>query len=377
MIKHRLLTPGPTPIPPEVASAEALPIIHHRTNEFMAVYAEMAENLKYLFQTNREVYTFASSGTGVMEAAVSNFLSPADEAIVASTGNFGERWIQIAEAYGAKVIPVRAEWGKATDLKSLEKALKEHPKAKAAYATFTETSTGVVNDIQAMGKMLSGSDAVLIVDAISGLGGQELRTDAWGVDVVVAGSQKGMMVAPGLAFICVSEKAEKLMENVKQPLFYFNLKKAKKSHGSRQTPYTPAVTLMVSLNKSLSTVKQEGLETVWQRSAKLAHATQEGFKAMGLKLFAEKPCNVITAAYVPEGVDGAKLVKQMRERYGISMAGGQDKLKGKIVRLAHMGYMDQFDIFVGLTALEMTLKKMGFDVQLGTGVGAAEKEMLS
>lgn len=190
MLKQRLLTPGPTPIPPEVAAQEGLPIIHHRTNEFMAVYAEVSENLKYLFQTKRDVFMFASSGTGAMESAVANFISPSEEAIVASTGNFGDRWIQILEAYGAKPIPVLAEWGKVADIKSIEKALQEHKKAKAVFTTFTETSTGVVNDIQAIARLTAKTNALIIVDAISGLGGQELQTDAWGLDVVVAGSQK-------------------------------------------------------------------------------------------------------------------------------------------------------------------------------------------
>lgn len=377
MMKHRLLTPGPTQVPPVVASVEGLPVIHHRTNEFMAVYGRIAENLQYLFQTGNNVLTFASSGTGAMEAAVANFVSPKDKAIVLSTGHFGERWITILEAYGAVVVPVRASWGKAADMDELKGALREHADTKAVYATFTETSTGVVNDIKTLCSLVSKTKAVSVIDAISGIGGQELKTDAWGIDVVVAGSQKGIMIPPGLAFISISKKALPLIDRVRQPRFYFDLRKAVKSHGSKQTPFTPAVSLIVALNKALELIKADGLENLWKQYAQYARATQAGFKALNLKLFAKKPCNVLTAALVPEGIDGAQLVKFIREEYGISLAGGQAQLKGKIIRLAHMGYVDQFDVCTGITAVEMALQKMGYAVTPGAGVGAAQKELLS
>lgn len=373
MKKYYLLTPGPTPVPPEVSAKEGLPVLHHRTSEFGVIFTEVLENLKYAFQTRHDVLLLTSSGTGAMESAVANLMSPGQTAIVASSGVFGDRWGKILESYGAQVIWVCEEPGRAIVPSKVEEALKKHPQAKAVFTTHTETSTGVVNDIEQLGALVSAASAVLVVDAISSLGGQELQTDGWKVDVVVSGSQKGLMNAPGLAMVSVSPKAWALVVASKSPRFYFDYRKIRQSIADKETPFTPAVTLVVALAEALRLLKHEGLENVWSRHAWLAQATREAVRAMGLALFAQNPCNVLTSIRVPSGVDGKKLVKRMREEYGVSIAGGQADLMGKIIRLAHMGYTDRFDVIVGIAALEMMLKDMGAPLEPGKGVAAAER----
>jgi aspartate aminotransferase-like enzyme len=376
MKKQYLITPGPTPIPPEVSSKEGLPILHHRTTEFGVYFDEVIEGLKYVFQTRNDLLLMTCSGSGGMESAVANLISAGDTAIVASSGAFGERWGKILERYGAKVVWVREPSGHAIVPAKVEDALKQNPGAKAVFTQHTETSTGVVNDVSKLGEIIAKTSAVFVLDAISGLGGQELRTDDWKVDVVVAGSQKGLMTAPGLAMVSVSTKAWPLVEASKSPRFYFDYRTMKKSIPNKETPYTPAVTLVVSMAEALRQIKQEGIEQIWARHAWLAHATREGVKALGLTIFAKTPCNVLTSIDVPAGVDGKKIIKRMREEYGVSIAGGQVELEGKIVRLAHMGYMGRFDVIVGLSALEMMLHDMGAKIELGKGVAAAQKLLL-
>ncbi|MDR1942227.1 MAG: alanine--glyoxylate aminotransferase family protein [Endomicrobium sp.] len=376
MKKQYLLTPGPTPIPPEVALKEALPILHHRTSEFAAVYKDVAEGLKYVFQTKNEVYMVAGSGTAAMEMAVVNALSPQDEIIVASCGNFGDRWAKIAQSYGVKVISASVAWGNAVKPAEIEKALKENPNVKAVYTTFTETSTGVVNDIKAIGEIVVKTNAVLVVDAVSGLGGQEFRTDDWKVDIAVSGSQKGLMLAPGLSFITLSDKAWKAVENSKIPKFYFDIKKYKKSYATSETPFTPPVTLIVALQESIKLIKERGLENLWNDYKLLAKAARAGMKALGLELFGETPCEVVTSAKVPEEI-GGKIVKTLREKYGVSIAGGQGDLKGKIIRFAHMGYIGKADLLVGFACLEMVLTELGVKIEKGKGVAAAEEALLN
>ena len=376
MKKSYLITPGPTPIPPEVSSKEGLPILHHRTNEFGVYFQEVIEGLKYVYQTRNDMLLMTSSGTGAMESAVANLISAGDTAIVASSGAFGERWGKILERYGAQVVWVREPEGHSISPAKVEEALQKTPNAKAVFTQHTETSTGVVNDIKKLGEIISKTPAIFVVDAISGLGGQELRTDEWKVDIAVAGSQKGLMTAPGLAMASISPKAWPVIEASKSPRFYFDYRTMRKSIPNKETPYTPAVTLVVSMAEALRQIRQEGLENIWARHAWLANATREGVKAMGLTIFAKTPCNVLTSIDVPAGVDGKKIVKRMREEYGVSIAGGQVQLEGKIVRLAHMGYMDRFDVIVGLSALEMMLHDMGFKLELGKGVAAAQRLLL-
>lgn len=376
MKKHYLLTPGPTPVPPEVALKEALPIIHHRTSEFAAIFKDVSEGLKYVFQTQNDVFMTSSSGTGTMESAVVNLLSAGDEVIVASCGNFGDRWAKICQVYGVTVHSVDVEWGKAVVCEDIEKALKANPKVKVVYTTFTETSTGIVNDIKAIGEIVSKTQAVLVVDAISGLVGQEFHMDDWKVDVTVSGSQKGFMLAPGLAFVSVSQKAWKLVEESKLPKFYFDYKKYKKSLVTSETPFTPPVSLIVALQEAIKMIKDHTIEQVWADCSLLAKASRAGMQAIGLELFAEKPCDVVTSAKVPEEI-GGKIVKILREKYGVSIAGGQAAVKGKIIRFAHMGYIGKADILVGFSCLEMVLKELGYKIELGKSVAAVQEVLLN
>jgi aspartate aminotransferase-like enzyme len=375
-MNHYLLTPGPTPIPPKVAFKGALPVLHHRTSEFRAIYKNVTQGLKYIFQTKNEVYIIAASGTGAMETAVANLLSPDDEIIVASCGNFGNRWIKIAQMYGVKVASVSVKLGKAVKPMEIEKVLKINSKIKAVYTTLTETSTGVVNDIKTIGEIVSKTNAVLVVDSISGLVGQEFRMDDWKVDVVVSGSQKGFMLAPGLSFITFSDKAWKLVEISRIPKFYFDIKKYKKSYATNETPFTPPVTLIVALEESIRIIREIGLENMWSRCRLLAKAARAGMKSLGLELFAEVPCEVVTSALVPIEI-GGKVIKVLRKEFGVFIAGGQGDLKGKIIRVAHMGYIGKTDLLVGFTCLEMVLIKLGVNIERGVAAAAAEEVFLN
>lgn len=376
-MKRYLLTPGPTPVPERVLLASAQPVIHHRTPEYGRMLSENIEGLKYVLQTKNDVFIFTASGTGAMEACVVNLLSPGDRALVVNTGAFGRRWVNIIDSFGLKPEVIEYPWGKAAKPQDVQKKLKDIPGIKAVFTQNTETSTGVVNNIEAIGKIVAGTEAVLVVDAVSGLGGQELKTDEWKVDVVASGSQKGLMLPPGLAFVSISKKAWKLVESSKLPKFYWDLKAYKKSlDEEKETPYTSAVNLLLGLQESLRMIKEEGLERILRRHAVLASATRAGVEAIGLELFAEAPCNVVTAIKVPEGVDGGRLVRMMSDEYGVGIAGGQREYKGKIFRIAHLGYMDRFDVIIGLSALEIALNKLGYKLEVGKAVAAAEKEFL-
>lgn len=374
MKKYYLLTPGPTPIPPEVALESALPILHHRTSEFGAIFTQVIEGLKYVFQTQGTVLLLTSSGTGGMEASVVNLLSPGDKVLVASSGVFGDRWIKILETYGIKPEIIRGEWSKAVSPEMIKEKLKTNSEIKAVFTTHTETSTGVVNDLKSIGEIVAKTDAVLVIDSISGLSAQELHMDKWSLDVVVSASQKGLMNAPGLAFVALSEKAWNLVEKAQLPRFYWDFLRMKKSLADKETPFTPAVTLIVGLNRAIEMIKKETLEKIWARHEKLARAARAGMQALNLELFAENPANVVTAVKSPAGLDSGKLVKKLREEYGVSIAGGQQELKGKIFRLAHLGYVNEFDILVGISAVERGLRELGYqNFEFGVGLAAAEK----
>lgn len=374
MRKNYLLTPGPTPLPTEVMLSQSRPIIHHRTPQFQAILKEAAEGLKYVFQTQEDVYILACSGTGAMEAAVVNLLSPGDTAVTVEAGKFGERWTELCRAYGINAEVIKVEWGRSVDPKEIEKRLLANPKIKAVFTTLCETSTGVAADIEAIGKVVSASNAVLVVDAISGLGAIDLKTDAWNVDVCVSGSQKGLMLPPGLGFISVSKKAWKSVAESKCPKYYFDLGVAQKALAKTDTPFTPAITLVIALVEALKIMKQDGLENIFARHRKMAEATRAAMKGLGLKLFApDAASDVVTAVIVPEGIDGEKLVKTMRDTHGVTIAGGQAELKGKVFRIAHMGYIEEFDVIVGIAALEKVLQKMGYKFSLGAGVSAAQE----
>lgn len=375
MQKRYLLTPGPTPVPTEALLSMAKPIIHHRTPQFMAVLKEALEGLRYVFQTKNDIFIFASSGTGAMESSITNLLSPGDKAIVVRGGKFGERFTEICESYGVNPINIDVEWGKAVEPQEIKKVLRQNKDVKAVYTTLCETSTGVLNDIEAIGRIVSETTpAVLIVDAISGLGSVSLKTDEWKVDVVVAGSQKGLMIPPGLSFVSVSPKAWKLVESAKLPRYYFCWKAAKKSADKDDTPWTPAVSLIIALVESLKIIKQDTLEGVLARHKKMADAVKAAASALGLALLApDAPSDAVTAIKLPQNLDGEKLVKTMRDTYGVGIAGGQEKLKGKIIRIATMGFMTQWDVIVAISCLEIVLRQMGYEFELGSGVRAAEE----
>ncbi len=377
MRKNYLLTPGPTPLPPQVCEAMARPIIHHRTPQFQAVLKEAFDGLKFIYQTKNDVFIMASSGTGAMETAVVNLLSPGDTAVVAEAGKFGERWTELCKAYGINAEVIKTPWGQAPSPKEI-KARIEAVKPKAVFATLCETSTGAAADIKAIGEVVKATDAVLVVDAISGLGAIDIQTDNWSVDVVVSGSQKGLMLPPGLAFLSVSPKAWNLVGQSKCPKYYFDLKSAKKALDKTDTAYTPAVTLIIALNEALKMMKQDGLENIFARHKKMADATRAALQALGMELFTtpDAKSDAVTAAKVPQGIDGEKLVKTMRDTYGVTIAGGQSELKGKVVRIAHMGFIEEFDIIVGISCLEKVLKQMGYKFEMGAGVKAAQEVFL-
>jgi aspartate aminotransferase-like enzyme len=378
MEKKYLFSPGPTMLPPEVLLKMAEPIMHHREPAFEKIFAEIREGLKYLFQTKNEVLVFTSSGTGAMEGAVSNILSRGDKALVIRGGKFGERWGEICKAYGIEFIPIDVEWGKAVEPESIRKALESDPAIRAVYSQASETSTGVRHSIREIAEIVKRyEDKVIVVDAITGIGVFDIPTDEWGIDVVVSGSQKALMLPPGLAFAALSEKAWRLVERSNLPKFYFDFKKELKSTKKNQSSYTPAISLFVGLRESLNMIRKEGLEALFRRHEKLARATREAVKALGLGLYApDSPSNAVTAVKIPEGIDGERLKDLFFERFGITVAEGQDRAKGKIIRIAHLGYYGRLDMVMVISALEMLLKEMGHRFELGVGVRRLEEVLM-
>ncbi|MFA5073727.1 MAG: alanine--glyoxylate aminotransferase family protein [Nitrospirota bacterium] len=377
MQKKYLLAPGPTPVPPEALLAMAMPIMHHRAPDFLPVLDSAKKGLQWLYQTKNDVLILCSTGTGGMVGTVNNFLSPGDEVVVINGGKFGERWTKICQAYGVKVEEIVVEWGYTVKPEQVEAALKKNPKIKAVFVQANETSTGVYHDVQAIGAVVRKTDALFVVDAISALVAHDIKTDEWGIDVMVGGSQKGVMLPPGLAFVSVSDKAWKMSETAKSPKFYFNFKKERENLAKNQTNFTSAVTLIIGLNSCIKMLEEEGLQNAFDRHKKLALATRAGVNALGLKLFPkESPSFALTAIEAPAGVDGQAIYKNLREKYGITGAGGQDKLKGKIFRIAHLGYANTFDIITAIAGIEMVLKGLGHPVTLGKGVAAAEEILM-
>jgi len=370
--KSYLLSPGPTPIPAGVLAAAAEPIIHHRTAEFSKIFMETTEGLKYVFGTKEDVYILTSSGTGGMEASVANLCSPGDQVLTINAGKFGERWGHLCKAYGVVYKDIVLPWGQNYPKESLEAELKANPAIKVVFATLSETSAGQIFDIQGFGEVVSKTPAILVVDGISGLGATPCPMDEWNVDVIVAGSQKSLMIPPGLAYVALSPKAWKLVEISKCPKFYFDLKKARQTLEKQTTPWTPGITLIIQQRKALEIIREMGLEKLMTHHRLLAEATRAGVQALGLELLAEIPGNILTAVKTPAGIDGSKLVKIMQNKYLAYIAGAQDPEKGKFFRIAHLGYMGGFDVITALTALEMTLADLGYQVEPGVAVKAAE-----
>jgi len=376
--KQYLMTAGPTPLPPRVSQVMAEPITYHRAPAFVDVYERALERLPKVFKTGNDVLSFAASGSGAMESAVANLVVPGESAVVASAGKFGQRWAELCDAFGADTIQLEFEWGEKVNPERVDEALGalDRP-VRALFTTQSETSTGVLNDVRALAEVARTHNTILAVDAISGLGAVDLPQDEWGVDVVIAGSQKSLMTPPGLAFASVSERALAAAAENPGRRYYFDW--ATTATGQREqpanSPFTPAVTLWRALDVALDLIFEEGLEDVFERHAILARAARAGIEAMGLERFGpdDPDANVVTVARMPDSIDGAAVPKLMRDRFGITVAGGQGHLKGKIVRIAHCGYYGAFDIVVALTGLEMAVRELGHDAEPGAAVGGAER----
>jgi aspartate aminotransferase-like enzyme len=353
----------------------AKPIIHHRTKEYQAIFKEATEGLKAIFKTSGDVFTFTSSGTGAMEASITNILSPGDRIIVVRGGKFGERFGEIAKAYGVEVIPIDVEWGTAPRPEIIKETLRKNAGIKAVYTTLCETSTATVYDIKSIGEIVRSTDALLVVDVISGLGADDFENDKWAVDIAVGGSQKGLMIPPGLAFCSVSEKAWKAVETSKLPKFYFNFKKYKKAYLDTDTPFTSAITLVIGLKKAVEFINKKGIDNVIAEHKRLAVATREAAKALGLGIFSKSPSYAVTAVVAPEGMDADLIIKTLKSEFGVTFAGGQEHLKGRIFRIAHMGGIDTEHTIESIKALEAGLAKLGYKFKAGSGVGAAEKAL--
>ncbi|QGJ69507.1 L-aspartate aminotransferase apoenzyme /phosphoserine aminotransferase apoenzyme [Planctomycetales bacterium 10988] len=377
MPKNRLMTPGPTQVPENARLALAREIIHHRTPEARQWLAEALDGLKYVFQTKGDVIVISCSGTGAMEAAVVNTVPAGGKMIVLDAGRFAHRWAEVGEAYGLEVVCLDVPWGEAVNPEDVASLLEQHPDAAIVCGTLQETSTGVAHPIQEIAQVVTPTNALFLVDAISGAGVQEVHVDDWGIDMLVVGSQKALMLPPGLAFLTVSEAAWEKINAHKAKAFYFDLKSYKKKLGDPDTPFTPAHTLVAALNENLKAIKEEGIETIWQRGRTLAAATRAGVQALGLELFAARPADGVTSVKIPEGVDGGALLKDLEKKYGVKVAGGQAHLKGKIFRIAHLGIVDELDIIGTIAALEMVLDAHGYKVELGAGVAAAQRVMTS
>ncbi|MBI3458624.1 MAG: alanine--glyoxylate aminotransferase family protein [Candidatus Rokubacteria bacterium] len=374
MKKYYLFAPGPTPIPPEVLQALSRPILHHRTPEFEALFARVRTALADLFETRSEVLILAASGTGAMEAAVVNLLSPGDEAIVIRCGKFGERWGEICAAFGVQVHALDAPYGETVPPDRVVAALNAHPGAKALFATQSETSTGVLQDIEAYAALSRRTETLLVVDTVSSFGALPCPMDAWGVDVVVAGSQKGLMCPPGLGFITLSDRAWHAAESARLPKFYWDLRTERRWQAKRQAQFTPAVSLLMGLDVAIGLLKTEGLPQVYRRHDRLARAMRAGVEALGLTLFPRATASpAVTAVTAPPGVDGEAVVRAYGEEHNITIAGGQGEMKGRIFRLAHLGYVGEYDVLVGLAALERVLAGLGVPVEFGAGLAAAQR----
>lgn len=375
MRKAILLTPGPTQVPEEALAVASMPIMHHRTPQFEAIFAEVEEGLKYIFQTKNPVLIFASSGTGAMESSIVNTLSQGDKVIAVVGGKFGERWAEIAKAYGLNLIQLDIPWDTAVKPDAIKKAIDENPDVKAVLTTLSETSTGATTDIKSIAEFTKNKDILLIVDAISGLGVVDLKTDEWGVDVVLAGSQKGLMIPPGLAFVSISDKAKKFMETSKLPKYYFDWKSSLKNLEKKTTPFTPGISLIMQLNEAIKIIKEEGLENVFARHSRLAKALRAAISAIGLELYNKDTGDACTAVKSPEGIDGEKLVKICRDKYKVTITGGQSELKGKIFRISTMGNVSENDVILGISAVERGLAELGYKFEAGAGVAAAMRAL--
>jgi aspartate aminotransferase-like enzyme len=376
-LKQYLMTAGPTPLPPRVSQVMAEPVLYHRAPAGVELYTRVLQRLPAVFRTENDVQLFSSSGSGAMESAVANLVRPGDRVLACAAGKFGERWIELGEAYGADVVRYEPGWGARLDPGEVERLLGENPEVNVVLATQSETSTGVVHDVRALAQVAQEHNAFLVVDAISGLGAADVRQDEWGIDVVVGGSQKALMSPPGMGFVSASQRALDFAAERPVGRYYFDWARTvgAQRKDPPNSPFTPPVTLLAALDVALELIEEEGLDNVHARHDLLARATRAGVAAIGLELFGDpdERSTVVTAIAVPADVDGAKLPKLLRDRYGITANGGQNQLSGKILRIAHTGYFGAFDILTSLSGLEMALVELGHPVEQGAGVGAAQR----
>lgn len=374
MKKYYLMAPGPTPVPSNVLLAMAQPMLHHRTPEYEALFLEVRAGLKRLFQTSQDVIPFTSSGTGALEAAVCNTLSAGDTVLVLRAGKFGERWEEICRTYGVTVIPLDAPFGQTVPASAFAEALGRHPDVKAVLMQHSESSTGVLHDVKSVAAVTRATGAILVVDAVSSLGIADLRMDEWGVDVAVAGSQKGLMLPPGLSFCALSEKAWGHVKASRLPKYYFDIATERKFVVKNECRFTPAVSIFVGLREVLKMIEAEGLPNVFRRHERLARATRSGVEALGLELFAKAgPSPALTAVVAPRGIDSEAVLTTYSTSHNITIAGGQGEMKGQVFRLGHMGYVGDFDVITALAALEQVLQELGHPVDFGAAVRAAQK----
>jgi aspartate aminotransferase-like enzyme len=376
--KQRLLTPGPTPLYPPALHAMMASDVHHRTEEFRNIYKAALADLKEVYGTSNDVLMFAASGTGAMDASVSNLFSAGDKVIVATAGKFGERWVEIAKAYGLDANVLKAEYGDVVTPDRIEAALKAEPATKGVFIQASETSTGAEHDIETMGGIVKKTDAIFVVDAITGLGTMPLDIDGWDLDVLIGGSQKAFMIPPGLAFLSVSPKAWRLADTATLPHYYFSLKKEKKSADANDSSWTPATSLILALGEALKYIKKIGMPNMIANAQMLARATREACQEMGLEVFAKRPGSSVTAVKAPAGMDSKVIVKGFKERFGAIIANGQGSMQGQIFRMAHLGYFDFADMFGIIAGLELILRANGHvvngkELELGKGVAAVER----
>lgn len=375
MQKRYLMAPGPTPVPESVSLRMAHPAMHHRTPQFSEIFARVEAGLQYLFQTKNDVLMLASSGSGAMEGSVINFLCRGEKALVVNGGKFGERWGKIAQAYGLEVVWINSDWGVPVNPDDIAVALKNDPSIGGVFIQACDTSATVAHPIREVGEIVRQyPNVVYVVDGITAVGVADLAMDRDGIDVLVVGSQKALMLPPGLACVGVSEKAWQKNSRADLPRFYFDFKKERKALADQTTAYTPTASLIIGLDEVLEMIRQETLPVLFARHDILARATRAGLEALGLKLLApQAPALSCTGAFLPESVDGKKFVKYVRDTMGVTFAGGQDHLTGKIIRINHMGYVDTFDVVISISAMEMALDHFGYSFRMGDGVSAAQK----
>lgn len=370
--KQRLLTPGPTPLLPSALHAMMGSDIHHRTEDFRNLYKQVLANLKDILGTENDVLALVASGTGALEAAAQNFFSPGDEALVCSAGKFGERWVEIAKAWGLKATVLSAPYGDVVEPEAVEQALARNRNIKGVFVQASETSTGAQHDVEAMGRAVRKTDAIFVVDAITGIGTMPLAIDEWGLDVVIGGSQKAFMIPPGLAFLAISGKAWELAETSKSPRFYFDLRRERKNAASGESAWTPNTSLLLAFSEALKYIQSLGPEKLVENAQMLAKATREAVTELGLELFAKAPGSSVTAVRAPRGIDSGVIVKEFRSRFNAIISNGQGSMKGQIFRLAHLGYFDFHDLFAVIAELEIILNANGHAVRFGTGVAAVQ-----